>query len=246
MKPNERLDEVNDKIKLIQDTDGLTFGTDALLLAGYIRGKFKDALEIGGGTGIISMLVATRGKAEHIDCVEVQSDFYELIRRNLELNALEDRITAVHSDIRELKARKEYSLIFTNPPYMRADSGRANISTKKNIARHEVAGTISELIKSAGRLLKYGGSFYAVYRPDRLIDLLLAMREGGIEPKRITAVHADAESAPSMVLVEGKRGGNPGLNYTKPLILHESAEHRGYGCDGSYIMENGLFPECFY
>ena len=131
MKPNERLDEVNDKIKLIQDTDGLTFGTDALLLAGYIRGKFKDALEIGGGTGIISMLVATRGKAEHIDCVEVQSEFYELIRRNLELNALEDRITAVHSDIRELKAKKEYSLIFTNPPYMRADSGRANISTKK-------------------------------------------------------------------------------------------------------------------
>ena len=64
--PGERLDAVNDKIELIQKPDGLTFGTDALLLAGYIRGKYGEAAELGGGSGIISMLVATRKKAEKI------------------------------------------------------------------------------------------------------------------------------------------------------------------------------------
>ena len=59
----ERCDYVNDSLKLIQETDGLTFGTDALLLAGFIKGKYKYGCEFGSGSGIISMLLLTRGKA---------------------------------------------------------------------------------------------------------------------------------------------------------------------------------------
>ena len=56
----ERCDYVNDSLRLIQETDGLTFGTDALLLAGYINGKYRRGLEIGSGSGIISMFLVTR------------------------------------------------------------------------------------------------------------------------------------------------------------------------------------------
>ena len=79
LKENERLDFVNDDIELIQNTYGLTFGTDALLLAGYINGKHESGTELGSGTGIISMLLLARGKVARIDCLEIQEEYAELI-----------------------------------------------------------------------------------------------------------------------------------------------------------------------
>jgi tRNA1(Val) A37 N6-methylase TrmN6 len=239
----ERIDYVNDSLKLIQKTDGLTFGTDALLLAGYISGKYKNALEIGGGTGIISMLLLSRKKAERVTAVEVQEEFAELINRNAELNGLSDRLSSQLCDIRNFKADGDFDLIYTNPPYMKTDSGKANEMDKKNIARHEVFGDISDFIKAAKRLLKFGGSFAVVYRPDRLVDLIAAMRESKIEPKRITFVHADTESESSMVLIESKAGGKSGAILTRPLIIYKDKKHSEYTEDMKYIMDNGSFPD---
>lgn len=238
----ERIDFVNDSLKLIQKTDGLTFGTDALLLAGYVNGKYKSALEIGGGTGIISMLLLTRSKAERIVAVEVQDEFSSLIERNANLNGLSDRLTAVVSDIRNYKANEEYDLIFTNPPYMKTSSGRANELDKKNIARHEVFGNIDDFAMAAKRLLKFGGTFAVVYRPDRLTDLIYALRSAKLEPKRVTFVHADTESESSMVLVEAKAGGKSGIILTRPLIIYKDKLHSEYSEDMKYIMDNGSFP----
>lgn len=239
----ERIDFVNDSLKLIQKTDGLTFGTDALLLAGYISGKYKSALEIGGGTGIISMLVLTRGKAEKAVAVEVQEEFSSLIQRNAELNGLSDKLITVTADIRDYNEGEEYDLIFTNPPYMKTSSGKANELDKKNIARHEVCGNIDDFTLAAKKLLKFGGTFAAVYRPDRLTDLICALRSAKLEPKRVTFVHADTESESSMVLIEAKAGGKSGMILTRPLIIYKDKSHREYSDDMKYIMDNGSFPK---
>ena len=79
LQDGERLDYVNDSLELIQNTDGLTFGTDALLLAGYIEGRHRSGIELGGGTGIISMLLLTRGKVDSITAIEIQDEYAELI-----------------------------------------------------------------------------------------------------------------------------------------------------------------------
>ena len=238
----ERCDYVNDKLRLIQNTEGLTFGTDALLLAGYINGRYKNGCEFGSGSGIISMLLITRDKLEKTIALEVQEEYACLTERNVELNGLSSRITTVKSDIREYKNEIEFDLIYTNPPYMKVDSGKRNESEKKNIARHEVCGDIVDFCRSARKMLKFGGNFAAVYRPDRLIDLIHAMRTNDIEPKRMTLVYADTASEPSMVLIEGKAGGRTGLLLTKPLIIYSDKEHRSYSSDMNYIMENGSFP----
>ena len=245
IKENERIDEVNDKLKLIQDISGLTFGTDALLLAGYIKGKYKNSVELGGGTGIISMLVLTREKVQKVTCVEIQESFCDLIGRNAEMNGLSDRLFVKQADVRELPRSGEYDMVFTNPPYMKTDSGRANITDKKNIARHEVAGNIDDFCSAASGLLRYGGTFYAVYRPDRLVDLICAMRSARIEPKRLTEVIADTLSSPSMVLVEGRRGGKGGMSLTPPLVIYSDGNHSEYSPDMKYILENGSFPTRF-
>ena len=241
----ERQDFVNDRLTLIQETDGLTFGTDALLLAGYINGKYRRGCEFGSGSGIISMLLVTRGKLDSTVALEVQREYASLTERNVKLNNLEDKIKTVHSDIRDFIPEAEFDIIYTNPPYMKTDSGKKNAVDKKNIARHEVCGDIYDFCKSARKMLKFGGCFAAVYRTDRLIDLVDAMRKSKIEPKRITFVHADVDSEPSMALVEGKAGGKCGLLLTKPLIIYADNSHKQYSSDMNYIMENGSFPSDF-
>ena len=246
LQKNERLDYVNDSLSLIQKTDGLTFGTDALLLAGYIRGKSKLGLEIGGGTGIISMLLVTREKIEKIDTVEIQAEYAELIKRNIELNGLSGKMNAVCSDVRALKRCEGYDIVFSNPPYMKAEAGKRNESDAKCAARHEMNGDIGELISAGAGQLKWGGTLVCVYRPDRLIDILSAMRDVGVEPKRMTFVHASASSKPSMVLIEAKKGGKSGINVTRPLIIYKSGTSGEYGEDMNFIMDNGSFPADFY
>ena len=242
---NERIDYVNDSLSLIQKTDGLTFGTDALLLAGFISGKYASASELGGGSGIISMLLLTRDKVKSCAAVEVQKEYADLIRRNAELNGLSERLTAICKDIREYMPEKEFELIFTNPPYMKATSGRANNLSAKNIARHEICGDISDFMREGARMLKFGGTLAAVYRPDRLTDIICAMRDNSLEPKRLTMVYADTESEPSMVLIEAKKGGKSGMMLTPPLIIYEDKSHKKYSPDMDYIMENGSFPSRF-
>ena len=222
---NERVDSVNDSLSLIQKPDGLTFGTDALLLAGYISGKYSCGAELGGGSGIISMLLLTRNKISRCTAYEVQKEYAELIARNAEYNSLSDRLSSVSADIRDLPATESFDIVFTNPPYMKSTSGKSNVSDKKAIARHEVFGDIRDFTAAASRLLKFGGAFYAVYRPDRLTDIICAMRECSIEPKRVTFVHADTDSEASMVLIEGKRGGKSGMQLTKPLIIYKDKIH---------------------
>ena len=224
LRDDERLDYVNEKITLIQKKDGLTFGTDAFLLASFIKPKRSGrAAELGAGTGIISFLLAARDKFSQISAFEIQDDFAELAMRNAELNSLERKVNVICRDVRDLRSAEfgEYDAVFTNPPYMKTDSGKRNNSDRKYIARHEVCGTIDDFCASAYRLLKHGGKFYAVWRPDRLCDLLCSMRSHSLEPKVLTSVLACSSSAPSMVLVSAIKGGAPGMNMTPPLILYK-------------------------
>ena len=246
MHTSERIDVVNDSIRLIQRSDGLTFGTDALLLAAYVRGSAGSrAIEFGTGSGIVSLLCATRKKAAHILAVEVQSEFAELAERNVSENRLSEIIRVVCADVRDLEAYggDGADLLFTNPPYMTVSGGYPNTADVKNIARHEVIGTIDDFCAAASKKLRYGGHFYCVYRPDRAVDLFCAMRKAKIEPKRLTAVLADASSAPSMILVEGKLGAAPSLVTTPPLILYTDATHTAYSEDMNYVLSHGCFPE---
>jgi len=228
---NERIDEVNEKISLIQKKDGLTFGTDAFLLAAFIRPQKRAlAVELGTGTGIISLLLAARERFAKIWALEVQEEFSTLAARNVLLNRMETRVFVRHADLREFDVSelgKEVDVVFSNPPYMRTDSGKRNESDGKYIARHEVCGNIGDFCDAAARLLKYGGRFYCVWRPDRLSELMAALHEHQLEPKQMVFVHADAESEPSMVLVLATKGGAPSLRILPPLILHESTEKTG-------------------
>lgn len=218
----ERFDKVNEHIRLIQKKGGLTFGTDAYMLAAFIRPEpSARAAELGSGTGIISLLCAARGKLAHIDAYELQEEFALLGQRNISLNGFGDKITQHHADIRAVTPPADpLDVVFTNPPYMKCGSGKRCELDIKNRARHEEAGDIYDFCAVGARLLRYGGRFYCVWRPDRLADLMDALRRVRLEPKRMTFLYPDVNANPSAVLTEAKLGGAPSLDMTPPLIIY--------------------------
>ena len=221
--PDEKITVVNDNIKLIEKKQGLTFGTDAYLLSAFIKPqKSGIAVELGGGTGIISMLCSSRGKFSKIYCAELQETFCDIIKRNIMINGL-DNIFCLDGDIRDLnvqKIGKEADVVFSNPPYMCSNCGKRNFSDEKYIARHEIFGGINDFCECACRLLKHGGLFYCVFRPDRLADLFFFLRINRLEPKEMTMVYSNTKSKPSIVLVKAKKGASPSLIVNEPLFLN--------------------------
>ena len=254
---SEIIQEVNEHIRLIQNTDGLTFGTDAYLLSAFVRPKKSaKAVDLGSGTGIIPLLCLARNKASTFTAVEVQPSFCDLIERNAILNGMADRLSPLCADVREIKADTvggEVDLVTANPPYIAPASGARNITDEKYIARHEVCGTVADFCAAAGRLLKHGGRFYVVFRPERLADLFAGLRTAHLEPKRMTLVQATYAATPSMVLVEAVKYAAPGMIVTPALCLWEAdpsypekpAEPMAQTSDTAYIYENCAFPPRF-
>lgn len=224
----ERLDEVNEQIRLIQKKKGLTFGTDAFLLAAYIRRSPNSiAVELGGGTGIISLLLAARNKIKQVTVAEIQQPYAELIERNAILNGYDDKVKSLCMDVRSLTPSvigREVDLVYSNPPYMKCNTGKRNTEDEKYIARHEVCGGIEDFCLAAGRLLRHGGRFVCVWRPDRLSELFSALGSAKLEPKRMTFVHADAQAEPCMVLVESVKVGSPSMRISAPLLLYRAQD----------------------
>ena len=247
--PDERLDEVNEQIRLIQKKQGLTFGTDAFLLAAFVRPiPHGRVIDLGSGTGIIPLLLCTKNKVRSAIAVEIQPTFADLIRRNAVLNGLEERITVCNTDVRNLTSAEfggEVDLVCSNPPYLKANAGKHNQAEEKEIARHEVHGNIFDFCAAASRLLKTKGRFVCVFRTERLSDLFAALRCNRLEPKRMVTVHADQFSAPCMVLVESVKDAAPALIVEPPLFLYtpyqSGAAHREMTERAAEIYRNCSF-----
>ena len=241
---NERRDVVNDALSLITDKNGLTLGTDTLLLASFIRGKESDiAAELGSGTGILSMLVVSRKKAKSVFAFEIQEKYAKLSRRNAEENGLSDAIVVENTDIRNLQQSEtlkfgSFDTVFSNPPYM-PPNGIRNRTDDNYIARHEVMGNISDFCHAAQKLLRYGGKFFLVHRPDRLPDIITALRAEKLEPKRMTFVHSSPDAAPSLILIESVYGGKPDLKITRPFYIYTDATHTHESSDYMTVYQTG-------
>ncbi len=243
---DETLTQINEGLSLIQKSDGLTFGSDAYLLSAYVRRQPKaHTADLGSGTGIIPLLMLSKNKSAFIDAIEIQPDFADIIIRNAGQNGFSERLFAVNSDIRELSTEFNcrYDIVTSNPPYMKT-SGKRNESERKYIARHEVMGGIFDFCACASRLLKHGGLFYVVWRPDRLTELITAMTSFDLEPKRMTFVHSRSNLPPCLVLCEAKKFASTGMFLTPPLIMYtQNKAVCEYTSELSYIYENGDFNE---
>lgn len=245
----ERLDEINENLSLIQLKTGLTFGTDSYLLAAFARTQKNGVcVEFGGGTGVVSLLAASREKYSIIYAAEIQPYFASLISRNAEMNGLSDKVKPILGDVRDLTPALfggEVHSVVSNPPYMKTSSGLDNATPEMNTARREENGTIDDFAASAARLLRFGGYFTLVYRPDRLADLIFALKNNKLEPKRIVTIYPTTESKPCLVLVEAKKGASAGLVMSRPLIIYKSKGCTEYTDDMQAVYDNFSLEHLF-
>lgn len=222
--PALREDEVFPGVTVYQYRDGFSYGTDAVLLSQFIRLTKKNAVgvEFGTGTGIVPILLSRRLPFSSITAFEIQKDYAELAQENLRRCGLNHKVTVVWEDLKNAARHLtgEVDFVFSNPPYMKMSSGYLNQGERKLIARHEKFCTLEELCHSAAEILKYGGSFFVIYRPDRLVDLFCALRGAGLEPKELVTVHSYEGEAPKLVLCRARKGAAPSLVVAKPHILY--------------------------
>ncbi len=226
--PGETLDSIKD-IKLFQAKNGYRFSVDALLLENFISAKrLEKGLELGTGSGIISILLSKRIKKAKIFAVEIQKPLAGRAKRNVILNGLEGKIEILSKDIKELRKAfptNEFDFVFSNPPFRKPGTGRLSIFEERAIARHEIEITLPELIKTASYLLKHTGKFYLIYHPFRLTELIEALRKSRLEPKSMRFVHSRIGEEAKMVLIEAVKGSGTWLKIASPLYIYEKGNN---------------------
>ena len=235
LKENERIDDLEYKgLKIIQNKNWFCFGIDSVLLSDFAK-NIKDnskVLDLGTGTGIISILLCGKTKIKEIKGIEIQSDVAEMASRSIKLNNLQDKFEIINDNIKNIGKyfqKGSFDVVVTNPPYKKQDSGIINESDNKLISRHEITANLEDFINQASVMLKDNGFMYMVHKPERLCDIICLMRKYNLEVKEIKFVHSNIKSEPSLVLVKGAKNGHAFVKIHKPLYIYKE--------DGSYTDE---------
>jgi tRNA1Val (adenine37-N6)-methyltransferase len=212
-------------IQVIQQKRGYRFSIDAVLLSQFVKLRRNEkVVDLGTGCGILPLVLSQSTKAVSFVGVEVQKGLADLATRNVRLNHLESRITILNQDYRSLRKTfppGTFDVVVSNPPYRKHLAGRTNPSAEKAIARHEIKGTLDDLVSIAAYLLPPKGRCYLIYPATRAVDLLVTLRDRKIEPKRARWVYPREDEEARFTLVEALKTTGVELKTLPPLFLHE-------------------------
>ena len=209
--------------------------TDTFLLGAFPRlRRGMTVCELGAGTGLLSLLLLAREPELTVTGVELQPQAAALAEENAAQDGLDGRFSVIRGDLREhrtLLAHGSFDAVVSNPPYYPVGSGKCAASPALAAARTELTCSLGELCTCAAWLLRSGGRFFLVHKPERLADLMVSLRENRLEPKRLRLVRHRAGGPVSLVLLEARLDGRPGLVFEPDLALFdengaESEDHK--------------------
>ena len=223
---NERIDDLEFKgLKIIQNKDGFCFGIDSILLSDFAKEIKKESkvIDLGTGTGIIGILLCMKTELSKIIGVEIQKEVYDMAKRSIKLNNLENKFEIINENIKNLENIIEtgtFDAVVTNPPYKKIGTGLTNENEKKLISRHEITANLEDFIKVSSKMLKDKGTLYMVHRPDRMVDIIELLRKYKLEPKKIKFVYPNANKDANLILLKAVKNANPFLKIEKPLYVY--------------------------
>ena len=222
-----------DKGPYFAQSEHFKLGTDSVLLGDFVNiGGRVRGIDLGCGSGILPLLLLWRSSRLHMTGLEIDPAAADMARENMAENGLAGRCEIVTGDIKDCRllfASGEFELVVSNPPYFAAGSGGVSPDGRKAAARGELLCSLEDICRAAAYLCRTGGAFCLVHRAERLADVVCALRGAGFEPKRLRTVSHSAEKEPSLVLIEARRGGAPGLRIMPPLFIR--------GADGEETAE---------
>ena len=206
----ENLESVNKK--MVVKEKGLKITDDAILLSKFIKRYLdtnyknmrekKTFLEIGAGQGVISLLLSETAIVLKIFAVEIQEEIFKILKKNVEINKLNDKIIPINKNIKSIEG--EYDFIFSNPPYKKINSGKMPRNEAERVSKYEVLLTLEELILEIKRLLKNHGEFFVIVPNDRLNDVFKNIY---VNKMNILSIDINKYKKMDLVVVHGKKGG---------------------------------------
>ncbi len=226
LKGDERLDYLlAEELRIIQSPSVFSFSLDAVLLAKFVYVPIQKGslIDLCSGNGVIPLFLSARTKG-NIMGVEIQERLFDMAERSMIYNQLEERISMIHGDIKEMPRRLGYGkfdVVTCNPPYFPTSSSEEmNENEHLAIARHEISCTLEDAIKASSDLVRQGGKVAFVHRPGRLLDIISLMRKYKLEPKKIQFVYPKQGKEANTLLVEATKNGNPDLKILPPLFVY--------------------------
>ena len=219
-----RVDETGfGHIRLTQDTDFFCYGTDAVLLADFASGgRPVRVADLGTNNAVIPLLMSEMTEAEYFAGIELNSQAASLAEQNVLANGLSGRIRIFNCDVLDVREHFQaasFDAVTANPPYFPAHTGSGNERLVMHMARHETTASLDDFVRTAAFLLRSGGAFYMIHRPERLVDILVSCRSAGLEPKVMRFVCPRAGEPPNMVLLECRRNGGRELKILPALVV---------------------------
>ena len=218
-----------------QDKCAMKIGTDAVLLGAWcpIENNTFSVLDIGAGTGILSLMLAQRSNAEQIDAIEIDENAYEQAVDNFENSPWGDRLFCFHAGLDEFieepeddpsdsELAQQYDLIVSNPPFYAEDYKTEN--EQRDLARFQDALPFEDLVEAADLLLSENGIFAVIIpfkEEAKFIDLCA---EAELFPVKVTRVKGTTTSETKRSLLAFKRYELPVL--TADELIIETARHQ--------------------
>lgn len=236
MKPKIELNDLFDYgYKIYQNPSYFKFSVDSVLLAEFIKVKKDDkkVIDLCTGNAPIPMILSKKyGNKIEIVGVELQKEIYDLGIKSINYNNITN-IKLINNDINNLSFTEKYDIVSCNPPYFKNNIIQ-NENKIKAIARHEIKIDLDSVIKISSRLLKYGGYFYLVHRPERLSDIIILLNKYHFGVKRIVPIYTYNDNRCVFILIESIYNGKNYVKIDKPVFLkHNDKTYKGIFEEGN-------------
>ncbi len=145
------------QFRIDQDNCAMKVSTDACLFGAWVPvAKYvKTVLDIGGGTGLLSLMLAQKNKDIYIDAIELNLNASQQANTNFTASPWSNRLRVIHADIKEFVEEHKYDMIICNPPFFQ--NSLLGSDNDRNIARHTRELEYSDIIKAMEMYLTENG-----------------------------------------------------------------------------------------
>ena len=218
--------------KIYQNEEYFKFSIDSILLAEIVKIKKNKhkVLDLCSGNAPVPMILDSKfGDKLDIKCIELQQEIYELGKKSIEYNNL-NNIEFINDDVNNIDnyfKGSKFDVITCNPPYFETNPNiNINDNKIKAIARHELTVTLEDIIKIAASHIEYNGQFYLVHKDFRLADIVVLLNKYNFGIKRIVPIYNDKNSECTSILVESVYNGKNYVKIGKPIFINEYKSYK--------------------
>ncbi len=212
----------NNRVKIFQNKKGYRFSVDSPILADFIPFSKDKGLEIGSGSGIISLLLMFRKKIPFITGIEIQKDLFELSKMSIEENSFQSRFDVINSDFNDIYS--DYSgimNIFSNPPYLKTGIGNLSRNVEVRKGKFEIDIDLEQLVNRSSSILGKGGSLFLIFPYERFEELIGLVGKHGLFPVKLRKVLSFADGKPERFLIQ-LTNYKDDLKEDSPLVIYHS------------------------